>query len=154
VGEILIVDAAVLPPGMCHVCGRSQGAMVDTGVDVPGDGRTYLCVELCLTLAANQAGFLSPGQGEGLRDRLREASRSILNLEAELRWERENKLMTVSDALKMQSVGAGATMGIGVIATPTVGVCSATKVDGTPCTATALPGRDVCVAHSKTKVPA
>ena len=29
--------------------------------------------------------------------------------------------------------------------------CSRTKIDGTRCTAPALAGKDVCLAHSKTK---
>jgi hypothetical protein len=62
--------------------------MVDTGVDIPGDGRMYICVRHCAP--------------------------RISDLLAEREPERK---------------------------------CSATKSNGQPCSAKALPGYEVCVAH-------
>jgi hypothetical protein len=45
-----LVPAAIYAPGTCMVCGNNYGAMVDTGVDIPGDGRMYLCTRMCVPL--------------------------------------------------------------------------------------------------------
>jgi hypothetical protein len=72
------------------ICGGNEGQMVDTGVDIPGDGRMYLCVRYC-----------APHIADLLQQR-----------EPEQR-------------------------------------CAAMKANGQPCTAKALSGHEVCVAHLK-----
>jgi hypothetical protein len=32
------------------ICGGSYGAMIDTRVDIPGDGRMYICTHVCLPM--------------------------------------------------------------------------------------------------------
>jgi hypothetical protein len=72
------------------ICGGAEGEMVDTGVDIPGDGRMYICVRWCAPrIGALTTGHYSPPESR----------------------------------------------------------CSETKANGQPCTAKALPGREVCVAH-------
>jgi hypothetical protein len=83
-----LVPGAIFAPGNCMICGGNEGQMVDTGVDIPGDGRMYICVRWC---APRIAGLLDERAPE----------------------ER----------------------------------CTATKANGRPCTAKALPGYAVCVAH-------
>ena len=56
--ELTIVPGPVFAPGCCMVCGGNQGPMLDTGVDIPGDGRMYLCVRTCLRIAFAQVGLL------------------------------------------------------------------------------------------------
>jgi len=68
--------------------------MIDTGVDIPGDGRMYLCVRYCAPRIAALLG------------------------------EREEPERQ----------------------------CSATKANGSPCTAKALPGREICVAHLRVQM--
>ena len=99
--EPTLAEGAIFSPGHCHICGRAEGTMIDTMVDVPGDGRTYICTMTCLPLIANLAGFLSPEQADDLAGRVAEAVTTIAQLEEELAFERANKLMTVSDALKL-----------------------------------------------------
>jgi hypothetical protein len=99
--EPMIVEGPVFSPGHCHVCGRSGGPMVDTGVDVVGDGRTYICVEMCLPLMAGKAGYLTPAQADRAAKALAEAVETINQLEKDLEYEREHKLLTVSDALAL-----------------------------------------------------
>jgi hypothetical protein len=70
------------------ICGGNEGAMVDTGVDIPGDGRMYICTRWCAPRIADLIG------------------------------ERASEPR-----------------------------CQAMKANGQPCTAKALPGRDLCVAH-------
>ena len=84
-----LVPSAIFAPGTCMICGGNEGQMVDTGVDIPGDGRMYLCVRYCAPFIASLLG------------------------------EREEPEP----------------------------LCTATKTNGDPCTAKALPGREVCVAH-------
>ena len=55
--DLTIVPGPVFAPGCCMVCGGNQGPMLDTGVDIPGDGRMYLCVRTCLRIAADKAGL-------------------------------------------------------------------------------------------------
>jgi hypothetical protein len=32
------------------ICGGSYGSMIDTCVDIPGDGRMYICTHVCLPI--------------------------------------------------------------------------------------------------------
>ena len=82
------VPNAMFSPGTCMICGGNEGEMIDTGVDIPADGRMYLCIRYCAPRIA------------ALVER------------------REPEL-----------------------------ICSATKANGQPCSAKALPGYEVCVAH-------
>jgi hypothetical protein len=99
--EPTIVNGPMFSPGFCHVCGRVEGKMVDTGVDVPGDGRTYICVDLCLPLMANRAGFLTPEQANRLGAEVGTLNAQVAELREELEFERDHKLLTVSDALAL-----------------------------------------------------
>jgi hypothetical protein len=85
-----LVSHPAFAPGHCMICGGNVGPMIDTAVDIPGDGRMYICTRLCLALMIEQV--------EGIAIRR---------------------------------------------------VCSATRADGSPCTAFALTNRAYCVAHSK-----
>jgi hypothetical protein len=58
--ELRVIPAPIFAPGYCMVCGGIEGPVLDTGVDIPGDGRMYLCVRTCLRIAAAQAGFITP----------------------------------------------------------------------------------------------
>jgi hypothetical protein len=83
-----LVPSAIFAPGTCMICGGNEGQMVDTGVDIPGDGRMYLCTRLCVPLIVALVGQAEPER-----------------------------------------------------------ICTATKVNGQPCSAKALPGRDLCPSH-------
>lgn len=48
--EPTLVPSAIFSPGGCMICGGSYGAMIDTRVDIPGDGRMYICTHVCLPL--------------------------------------------------------------------------------------------------------
>lgn len=81
-----LVDTAVLLPGNCYTCRTITGPFIDTRVEIPGDGRVYICVHTCLPTWARLAGFYPPedankavalitqlqGENDGLRDRLRQ----------------------------------------------------------------------------------
>lgn len=83
------VPSAEWPPGVCFMCGRSYGEMIDTNVVIPGDGRFYICLWVCAPKIAALLGEIDQPKPK----------------------------------------------------------CSAVKANGEPCTADALPGRQVCVAH-------
>jgi hypothetical protein len=51
-----LVANAIFAPGTCMICGSNEGEMVDTGVDIPGDGRMYLCVRWCAPRIAGLIG--------------------------------------------------------------------------------------------------
>jgi hypothetical protein len=48
--EPTLVPSAIFSPGCCMVCGGSYGPMIDTRVDIPGDGRMYICTHVCFPL--------------------------------------------------------------------------------------------------------
>ena len=45
--EIGLVPGPIFAPGSCMICGGSYGEMIDTRVDIPGDGRMYICTHVC-----------------------------------------------------------------------------------------------------------
>jgi hypothetical protein len=91
--ELGLVPAPIFAPGHCMICGGSYGPMIDTRVDIPGDGRMYICTHVCFP----------------------EMIRLVQEVPASRR-------------------------------------CTATKVDGTPCTAPAVAGHRYCVAHTKLEI--
>lgn len=52
-----LVEVATLSPGQCFTCGTVQGPFVDTMVDLPIDGRVYLCRGTCVTPMAELFGL-------------------------------------------------------------------------------------------------
>lgn len=54
-------------PGKCVVCGSTHGRFVDFGFDIDFYGVVYFC-DKCFTEGANSLGYLSPRQGQDLRD--------------------------------------------------------------------------------------
>jgi hypothetical protein len=92
--EPTLVPAAIFSPGSCMICGGNYGAMIDTCVDIPGDGRMYICTHVCLPLiiglveeveisrncaATTQNG--SPCKGKALENRRYCVAHSKLNEE-------------------------------------------------------------------------
>lgn len=66
-----IVDATVLPPGVCFITGTDRGPFVDTFIDIADDtpmGRVYLSRAAVLELA-HEFGALPPEQAERERAR-------------------------------------------------------------------------------------
>lgn len=59
-----MVSGPVLSPGKCFICGGGEGAMLDTMVDIVGDGRFYICERICLPQVAAAAGYVSPDEQE------------------------------------------------------------------------------------------
>lgn len=53
----VLMDAPVLFPGRCLLCGRSKGKMVDTQVDDEGFGRVYVCADVCVPAVAKLIGL-------------------------------------------------------------------------------------------------
>jgi hypothetical protein len=45
--ELGLVPAPIFAPGCCFICGGNYGPMIDTRVDIPGDGRMYICTHVC-----------------------------------------------------------------------------------------------------------
>jgi len=48
--EPALVPSPIFAPGCCMICGGSYGAMIDTRVDIPGDGRMYICTHVCFPM--------------------------------------------------------------------------------------------------------
>jgi hypothetical protein len=48
--EPALVPSPIFAPGHCMICGGNYGPMIDTRVDIPGDGRMYICTHVCLPM--------------------------------------------------------------------------------------------------------
>lgn len=99
--EPVLVEGPYFTPGHCMICGGNQGKMIDTCVDIPGDGRMYLCLKTCVPLIAKACRWLTPEQGDALLERLGEATTEMTEAKAELERERENRVVSLDDALRM-----------------------------------------------------
>src|SRR4051812_41816794 len=99
--EMQLVPAPVLAPGRCATRGRHDGAMVDLMIR-PDDPALspYLCVT-CSLEVGRLVGCLDPLQADELRAHYEAVTAEVDRLNDELEFERENKLMTVSDALAL-----------------------------------------------------
>jgi hypothetical protein len=161
--DLLRVETPVFYPACCFVCRLQTGPLADTGVE-RYDEHLYLC-QRCAFTAARALGGLDAEAAQGLRDLLGEAVRESTQLRIELEHAQANKVVSLADVRTLlDAVGVDANGEKGKTTQPGITVeqyresieegrwrtCSATKKDGTPCTADALSGRDVCVAHSKT----
>jgi len=94
------VEKPVLPPGHCFTCfGGHDLEQVDTLRD-DGNWRLYVCSR-CVTGMARLFGMLPVEEVEALRDRLDANERTVGELQAMLELERNNKVLTVSDAVAL-----------------------------------------------------
>lgn len=96
-----LLDQPVHLPGTCFFCRSHEGPVVDTQAEVPGEGRVYICTRICLPLFAGTAGYATPETRERLEERLADADLRISALENDLAWERNHKVVAVSDILKL-----------------------------------------------------
>lgn len=152
------VKAPVFSPTLCLICSTHQhpDGFVDTGVDLnPPHGRAYLCAG-CVYQLARVLGCLSPEEAGKLRQQVADQNDSLYAVGLELEHERDNKTVNVPELLAMfeqakqaRKNGQQDPNGLSAIVPD---LCHAKRVDGYPCSAKALPGRDVCVAHSKQPV--
>lgn len=100
-GEPQLVPAAHFPPGHCFFCAGVEGPLIDTMVDLVGDGRIYVCVRTCLPLYARLAGWAAPEMVDGLAAALRASEGLTEALQGELERERASKVVSVSDMLRL-----------------------------------------------------
>lgn len=79
------VDVALFWPQAC-ICGAQKGPLLDTGIELAGTGRVYLC-SLCAKLVAVTMAY---GDGEEL-DRVHEAAQELTQTRTELEAVRKEK---------------------------------------------------------------
>lgn len=134
----LVVEVAQMRPGVCALCRTHVGPFVDTRVELAVVGHVYVCVKTCGGQIAALGGFV-PGETLAERDRqLADAIAEVADLEAALERAGEARVVPFADVERLLSRGVG-----------TVRACSAKRRDGSPCSGTALPGRETCVAHTR-----
>lgn len=92
-----LVEVASLQPGQCFTCGGIAGPLVDTMVDLPIDGRVYICVATCLVPMAALAGL---GPVAPLEQVVADAEEAIASLEARL--EEQQPFMDAMALLKVE----------------------------------------------------
>lgn len=81
--RIKILDAPILNPGTCALCGASRNddrKYVDFGLTVDYIGVIYFCT-FCMTELANRIGCLMPEQTQKLEDELNVARQTILDFQ-------------------------------------------------------------------------
>lgn len=79
----MLVDAPVLFPGRCKMCGRSDGRMVDTQIDDADDGRVYVC-EGCAAVYAGLIGHVAAAEHDRVVDQVDRAMERIVEMEGEI----------------------------------------------------------------------
>jgi hypothetical protein len=83
--RIRILDAPILNPGTCALCGASRTddrKYVDFGLTVDYVGVIYFCT-FCMTELANRVGCATAEQTKKLEDELNSARQAILDFQAE-----------------------------------------------------------------------
>lgn len=138
----LLVERPFLFPGRCAFCGRSNGEMVDTQLEDLGLGHVYVCTEVCLPAWAALIGLEDV---EELQATLTEREQRVGELEEELA---ESRPLVEAVRGLVDSTGNGR-LGFYGADPVAASVCSATKRNGEPCTAPALPGHSTCLAHTR-----
>lgn len=81
--RIRVLDAPILLPGTCCICGTSRTddrKYVDLGIDVDHVGVMYFCT-FCITELTNQLGCLTQEQSQQLVDELDAAKQTILEFQ-------------------------------------------------------------------------
>lgn len=96
-----LIDQPVFDPGKCFNCGTNEGPVIDTMIDIVGDGRIYICTRTCLPQWARIAGYLSPEAADDAATRLADAQEQITALTAEVEFERDHKIVSVTDMVKL-----------------------------------------------------
>jgi hypothetical protein len=131
-----LTDVAVVRPGFCALCRSVNGPFVDTGADLPS-GRIYVCAHTC----GSQIADLCSSQVVAAKDAELAASLAeVQALQFELAQAEASRVVPLADVREWLTNG---------VTTLPVARCAATRKDGSPCTASALPGRETCVAHAK-----
>lgn len=139
----VLVDVAQMQPGTCFLCRTIVGPFVDTWVTAI-EGRVYVCTTTCASQIASLAGFVAAGDLAERDQQLDDALAEVADLEAALAKAEELRVVPLTDVIASLQ-GTHPTM----MRPASNALCSAIRKDGFPCTASALPGRDTCVAHSK-----
>lgn len=97
--EPRMVEAAIRPPGHCFICGGIEGRMVDTMVDVVGDGRFYICERICLPLIARAAGYATPAEVADWYGRIQELNGKADELGRLLEEAEDAKVVPLSEVV-------------------------------------------------------
>ena len=97
--EFQWVKAPVFNPTTCSTCftHSDKNGFVDLIAEDSAGRRFYMCAN-CVYTAGQKMGMLSPHQGDELRRQLAHAHESILDLQAELEEEKDNKVVSLKDA--------------------------------------------------------
>lgn len=134
-----LTDVAVVRPGFCALCRSITGPFVDTGADLPS-GRIYVCAHTC----GSQIADLCSSQVVAAKDaELAAALAEVQALQFELAQAEASRVVPLADVRELLLAHGVTTF------SPGAARCAATRKDGSPCTAAALPGRETCVAHAK-----
>jgi hypothetical protein len=83
--RVRILDAPILAPGTCALCGTSRNddrKYVDLGIDIDYIGVMYFCT-FCMQEVANRIGCLMPEQADKLQNELDAARKTIIDFQAE-----------------------------------------------------------------------
>lgn len=140
------IDVAERQPGVCALCRSFKGPFIDTRVDTPW-GRIYVCTATC---GSQIADMCSSQVVEVLNESIDQLHARVASLLQELADAEATRVVPLADVQRLFDRGVTTP-----VRTPVIpGTCTATRSDGRPCTAKALNGRDVCLAHSKQRVAA
>lgn len=101
-----IADRAVFHPGKCFVCGGIEGRMIDTRVDIVGDGRIYFCERTCMPMFGRLLGYATPVQVAELEAEAMQRDAEIADLKVALAEEKDRKTISLSELADYVRVAA------------------------------------------------
>lgn len=97
--EFAWVKAPVFNPTICTTCftHSHKDGFVDLIAEDSAGRRLYMCAS-CVYTAGQKVGMLSPHQGDELSRQLAHSREDVLDLQAELEEERNNRVVSLKDA--------------------------------------------------------
>ena len=93
------VRAPVFNPTICTTCftHSHKDGFVDLIAEDSAGRRLYMCAS-CVYTAGQKVGMLSPHQADALRRELAHAHENLLDAQAELEEEKDNRVVSLKDA--------------------------------------------------------
>ncbi len=100
--EFAWVKAPVFNPTICTTCftHSHKDGFVDLIAEDSAGRRLYMCAS-CVYTAGQKVGMLSPHQGDELRRQLAHSHEDVLDLQAQLNEEKDNRVISLKDAREL-----------------------------------------------------
>lgn len=95
------VDSPAAPPTHCVWCNThsDRQGFIDTGREIPGYGRIYICVTSCGNSVARAIGWASPEKQAATEETVSELRAELAQTQASLEEEKLNKVVPLAEVV-------------------------------------------------------